>query len=115
VARHAPPVGSLRRARLTRSIALLLFWIAGLVVGFFALLAIGARFGCGHSSHGLACQSGGTALGVVLVLAVIAVVTAVTVMGADPRRLGRLAVLVAVGLVVLGGCYLGAHALLNAT
>ena len=60
------------------------FWISGLVAGFYALLSIGAKYSCGRTSHGLACSSTGTVLGAGIVAAVVMVVT-----GGDTAVQGR--------------------------
>jgi FtsH-binding integral membrane protein len=99
------------RLRLMRGSALALVWLGGLAAGFFAILSIAARYGCGRSSHGLACRQSGSALGAALIAAVVAVVTAVTVVthGRSTRGVWAAA---AVGAVALIGCYLGARALI---
>src|SRR3954470_24761857 len=86
-------------------------WLGGLVAGFFALLATASRYECGARDHGLACRSSGTVVGVSLVVAVIALVTAVTVLTQDrpPRSMLGLG---AAGLLVLIGCLIAARALL---
>jgi hypothetical protein len=98
--------------RLVRGTALVVIWLGGLAAGFFAILSVAARFGCSHSSHGLACKQSGSALGAGLIVAVIAVVTTVTVATHDrgPRRVATTA---ALGALALIGCYLGAHALIG--
>lgn len=93
--------------------ALAVVWLGGLAVGIYSLLSVAATYSCGRSAHGLACRPAGTALGALLVVAVIVVVTAVTVMAPDARRTGRLAGTVTLGLVVLAGFYFGARALLS--
>lgn len=110
VARHTVRAGRLDTA--LRLAALVLLWAAGLVVGFFALLSVGAKYSCSANAHGLACRPTGTALGVLVVLLVIAVVTAGTVLAPRGRRPGALAAVLVVSVVLLGGCYLAAHALL---
>jgi len=82
-----------RRARTLRLGTLALVWLAGLVAGFFGLLSAVATYGCSDSDPGLACRTSGSLLGAVVVLAVIAVVTAVTVLSHDrpPRVTGLLA------------------------
>ena len=109
--RHgATPGLGVRVARLT---VLAVFWAAGLVVGFFALLSLGAKFSCSHTARGLACRPAGTVLAVGLVVVVILIVAAVTALAHDPRAHRRLIVLITVGAVALGACYLGAQALLG--
>ncbi len=110
--RHTTPAADLRAARLSRLLALAVLWLGGLAVGFFALLSVAATFSCSTGDHGLACRPAGTTLGAVLVLAVVAVVTATT-LAADARRPGRFAAVVLLGFAALGGCYLAARALLG--
>jgi hypothetical protein len=91
--------------------ALVVLWLAGLAAGFFAILSAAARFSCGHTDQAIACRSTGTALGVVITLGVIAVVTVITVLTYDssPRRILSWT---ALGILLLAGCYLCAQALL---
>jgi len=83
------------------------------MVGFFALLSVGAKFSCSRTARGLACRPAGTALAVGLVVVVILIVAGVTALAHDPRAHRRLIVLVAGGVIALGVCYLGAKALLR--
>jgi hypothetical protein len=101
-----------RRARAIRLGALALVWLAGLLAGFFGLLAAVATYGCADSDRGLACRTPGSLLGAVVVLAVIAVVTVVTVrsQGRPPRSV---AVLTGSGLVALLACFVAARMLLD--
>jgi len=98
--------------RLVRGTALVVIWVGGLAAGFFAILRIAARFGCARSSHGLACGSSGSAVGAGLTVAVIAVVTTVTIATHD-RSPRRVAITATLGALALAGCYLGAHALID--
>ena len=110
MSRHARPIhGPTRAAAL---LTVLVVWAAGLAAGFYALLGVAARYGCGANQHGLGCGNGGTAVGAVLVLAVIATVTSVTIL-AHGRTPGRVAAIGACGLIVLAACYFGTHALLK--
>jgi hypothetical protein len=108
--RHAQAVD--QGTRVTRLAVLVVVWAGGLAAGFYALLGIAARYGCGASSHGLGCTTGGSVVGVVLLVGVIAVVTTVTVL-VHGRTPSQTAVLGLAGLVALAGCAVGAHALLN--
>jgi uncharacterized membrane protein YbjE (DUF340 family) len=109
MARHVQARGG----RLAQLGAVVILWLAGLGAGFYAILSAGARYGCSRSDKGLACRGSGTALGVGIVVAVVLVVTAGTVLAQDaPSWRARIAY-VLVALVVLAGCLLGAHALLN--
>ena len=101
-----------RRARAIRLGTLALVWLAGLVAGFFGLLSAVATYGCSDSDPGLACRTSGSLLGAVVVLAVIAVVTAVTVLSHDrpPRVTGLLA---GSGLAALVVCFVAARMLLD--
>ena len=87
-------------------------WLAGLVAGFFGLLGAAARYGCSSGDHGLACRTPGSLLGVLLIVAVIAVVTAVTVL--SHGRPARDTVLLAVsGVAALAVCFVAARMLLD--
>jgi hypothetical protein len=110
VARHAKQTDS--RWTLTRAGALTLIWLGGLTAGFFAILAAAARYSCGPTAHGLACRPAGTAVGGGLIIAVIAIVTAVTVATYDSGH-RRLAAWTVAGASALLGCYFGAHALIG--
>lgn len=109
-AKHARDLDpSLRRTRLA---VLLVVWLGGLAAGFFGILATAARYGCGNSATGLGCSTSGTVLGVALIVAVIVIVTALTVYSHERRQrpvLGAGAVAI-LGLVL---CYLGAQGLLS--
>ncbi|MCU1659000.1 MAG: hypothetical protein JWO57_3656 [Pseudonocardiales bacterium] len=98
--------------RFARGTALLVIWLGGLAAGFFAILSAAARYSCGHTARGLACRPAGSALGVVMILFVIAIVTAVTVLTHDrgPRRLVAVTVL---GALALLACYVAAHTLIG--
>lgn len=101
-----------RQWRFARASALTLIWLGGLTAGFFGILAAAARYSCGPTAHGLACRPAGTAVGGGLIIAVIAIVTAVTVATYDGGH-RRLAAWTAAGASALLGCYLGAHALIG--
>ena len=108
--RHAHSIAN--RTRVLRLIALGLVWLAGLTVGIFGMICVGARYAsCSSTNTGLACHSSGTTLSVLLIVGVIATVTAVTVAthGRDPRAL---AVVTVAGLLLLGLLYLGTRAIL---
>jgi hypothetical protein len=100
------------QGRLARLAAVAVLWLAGLGVGFYALLSAGARYGCANTDHGLACTGTGTALGVLLVVAVVLVVTAGTLLTQDAASWPARAVRIAASLVLLAACFLGAWALL---
>lgn len=90
----------------------MLVWLAGLTVGIFGMICVGARYAsCSPTNTALACQSSGTTLSVLLIVGVILTVTAVTVAthGRDRRAL---ALVTLAGLVVLGLLYLGTRAIL---
>ena len=110
MARHAQRVP--RSARYTSRGSIALIWLAGLLAGCYALLSVGARYGCGSSQHGLGCRNAGSAIGVALVVGVIATVTAVTTLLHQRAPAHALLITVA-GLVALAGCAVGAHALLG--
>jgi hypothetical protein len=109
VGRHAKQTDS--RLRLVRASALTVVWGGGIAAGFFAILSVAARYGCSRSAHGLACRQSGSALGGVIIVAVVSVVTAVTVYthGRSSRVIG---VAAAVGVAMLVVCYYCAHALI---
>ena len=109
MARHVRSPGS----RLGRLGTVFVLWAAGLAVGFYAVLSAGAKFGCAHSAHGLACKPAGSALGGGLVLVVIVVVAVITVLVQDAVSLRGRMLRVLVGLVLLGACLLAARALLG--
>ena len=86
-------------------------WLAGLAAGFVAFLAGVARYGCSAGDDGLACETSGSVLGWLVVAAVIAVVTAVTLMTLNRPRRGVLLVS-GFGLAALVCCFLAARSLL---
>ena len=94
-----------------RGTSLTVIWLGGLAVGFFGVLSIAARYGCASSAHGLACRKSGSALGVLIVLGVVAIVTAVTVT-THHRSPRNVLIAATLGIVALLACYLAAHALL---
>jgi hypothetical protein len=110
MARHARSIN--RANRLVALAVVTVVWVCGLGAGFYALLSIAARYGCGATNHGLGCGNAGSAVGVALLIGVIATVTSVTVLvhGRNPMRI---LVIGLVGLFALAGCAVGAHALLN--
>ena len=112
MARHARERDA--RLRAFRGSALTLIWLGGLVTGFYGVLSVAARYGCGRSAHGLGCKTSGSALGGLIVRAVIAVVTTVTVVthDRDGRRIGIAAGLGFIGLAV---CFICAQALIATT
>jgi hypothetical protein len=109
VARHVHA----RNGRLAQLGALGVLWLAGLGAGFYAILSAGARYGCARSDKGLACSSGGTALGVLIVVAVVLVVTAGTVLAQDAATWRARVARLTGALVLLAACLFGAHALLD--
>lgn len=94
-----------------RASALTVVWLCGIVVGFFGILSVATRYGCSRTARGLACQQSGSLLGGVIIVAVVAVVTAVTIYthNRDSRLVG---IASAMGLAVLVGCYYCANALI---
>jgi len=99
-------------ARTIKRVVILGAGLAGLAAGLFALLGAAARFTtCSSRATSLACRSTGTSLGVVLVVCVIAIVTAATVLSYGRARRGVLTIgLVAV--LVLVGLFFASRALL---
>jgi hypothetical protein len=76
------------------------------------LLGAAARYGCGSSDTGLACRTSGSVLGILIVVGVIAVVTAVTVLTHErPPR--RVVITGGVGLAALALCLIAARSLLG--
>ncbi|MDP9093071.1 MAG: hypothetical protein M3N95_09070 [Actinomycetota bacterium] len=110
MARHAKRTDG--RWRFARGGALTLIWLGGLAAGFLSILAAAARYSCAPTAHGLACRPAGTAAGGGLIIAVIAIVTAVTVTTHDTGR-RRLAAWTFAGATALLGCYVGARALIG--
>ena len=108
--RHARSTSA--RWRLARGSALTLIWLGGLAAGFFAILGAAAHYSCAHNAHGLACRSAGPAVGTMLVLAVITIITAVTVATHDSGE-RRLLTWTAAGALALLACYFGAQALIS--
>lgn len=86
---------------------MLLIWLAGLVAGFVASLTVAARVSCSGSTGGFGCGTGGSVVGVILVLVVICTVGTTTILALDARshlmRWGRhvLLALVIFALVVV--------------
>ena len=110
---HKPYVPARRSPRALRWTAVAVVWAAGVAAGLFALLAGGSRFAtCSSHATGLACRSAGTALAVLLLLAVVAVVSTATVLAVS-RTPSHLAVLTLIAVVLLVGCLLGARSLLS--
>lgn len=118
MARHALPSepDQTSGGRTPRIVAVLLVWLAGLAAGMYSLLGVGVRYAgtCTARSTGLACHTGGTVLGVALLVAVVVVVTTVT-LATHGRPLPRIALLTLAALVVLGVIVLVAHGLLTST
>lgn len=90
-----------------------MLWLAGLGAGYYALLAAAAKYTtCTAHSTGLACRTSGFSLAIALVVAIVAVVTAATVV--SHRRASRWIVLIVLAaLIALGGCLFAAHSLLD--
>lgn len=76
--------------------AVVVLWLAGLVVGFVAILVVAARATCASGSGGsggsggLACGTAGTLLGVLLVAATVSVVGVSTVTVTEARSQPRM-------------------------
>src|ERR1700744_2725397 len=101
-----------RGGRIARLGVVAILWLVGLGAGFYAILSVGARYGCASSDKGLACHTTGTALGVLLIIAVILVVTAGTVLSQDAANWRARALRIGAALVLLVACLFAAHALL---
>jgi hypothetical protein len=100
------------RLRAIRMSALVVVWIGGLMAGFYALLAAAARYGCMSGDNGMACRTSGSITGLVLLGAVVATVTVVTLLTANRATRPALAI-AGVGFAVLAGCLIAAHSLLS--
>lgn len=101
-----------RDGRLIRLGVLALVWLCGIAAGLFALLSAGARYTtCSAGSASLACTGSGTALGALLVVAVVAGVTVATLVSYGRER-RTLLVIGGAALVLQLGLLLAAHALL---
>ncbi len=109
MSRHAKAVD--QRLRTIRVSTVIVIWLSGLVAGFFGLLGAAARYGCGAGDDGLACHTSGSVAGVLIVVAVISVVTAVTVLSQD-RPVRGVLVIGGVGLAALALCFVAARSLL---
>jgi hypothetical protein len=101
-----------RRGRYGRLGAVAILWLVGLGVGFYAILSAGARYGCARNDKGLACQGTGTALGVLIVVAVILVVTSGTMLAQDAPSWTSRTLRLSAALALLALCLLAAWALL---
>ena len=109
---HRPYVPAGGPPRPLRWVAVLLVWAAGIAAGLFTLLAGGSRFAtCSAHATGLACGNGGTALAVLLLIAIVATVTTATIV-ATTRTAPQLAALTVVAIAVLVGLLFGARSLL---
>lgn len=109
MSRHAKVVD--RRLRAIRLSAVGVVWLGGLTAGFYSLLSAAAKYGCGASDDGFACHGSGSVVGVLLVVAVIAIVTGVTVMTQDRAARG-IVVVSGIGLAALVVCFVAARSLL---
>lgn len=107
--RHAKAVD--RRQRAIRTWTVGAIWLCGLAAGFVAILAAAARYGCAPHDAGFACRTSGSVVGIVLVVAVISVIIAVTVLTYD-RPARRVLVVGGVGLGGLIVCFALARVLL---
>jgi hypothetical protein len=108
VSRHARDAD--QRLRVVRLSALGVIWLCGLAAGFFGLLSAAARYGC-DSGDGFACRGSGSAVGVLLVVAVVGIVTTVTVLTHE-RPARDVLVISGVGLAALVCCLVAARSLL---
>jgi hypothetical protein len=99
-----------RRLRAIRLSTVSLIWICGLAAGFFGLLGAAARYSCSAHEKGFGCRTSGTVVGILVLLAVIVVVTAVTVLTYD-RPARRVVTVGAVGFAVLLVCFAVARVL----
>ncbi|HZC69647.1 MAG TPA: hypothetical protein VE442_03025 [Jatrophihabitans sp.] len=86
-------------------------WLAGLGAGFFAFLAGVARSGCSSGDDAFACHTSGSVVGWLLVAAVIAVVTAVTLTTLNRPARGVL-IIGSLAFAALVCCFVAAHSLM---
>lgn len=100
------------RLRPIRTAALAAVWLVGLAAGFYAFLASAARYGCISGDDGLACGTSGSVAGVVLLVTVVATVTAVTLLSID-RPVRPALGIAGGGLAVLAVCLFAARTLLS--
>lgn len=88
-----------------------LTWVCGVAAGFFGLLGATAKYGCATDNNGLGCSTSGSVIGILIVVAVLAIVIGVTLMTNDrPPR--RVLIVGAVGLAALVVCFALAQMLL---
>jgi hypothetical protein len=99
-----------RRLRAIRISTVSLIWACGLAAGFFGLLGAAARYSCNAHESGFGCQTSGTIVGIVVLLAVIVVVASVTVLTYD-RPARRVVTIGVVGFLVLVACFVVARVL----
>jgi hypothetical protein len=99
------------RAPATRVVAVALVWFGGLAAGFVGILAAVAKYGCGLHDAGFACETSGSVCGVLIVLAAVAVVTAVTMLTFEqPTR--RVLIVSGIGFAGLVALFVLAEVLL---
>jgi hypothetical protein len=99
------------RARTARVVTVAFVWFGGLAAGFVGILAAVAKYGCGLHDSGFACETSGSVCGIVIVLAAVAVVTAVTMLTFDqPTR--RVLVVGGIGFAGLVALFVLAEVLL---
>ena len=99
------------RARAARVGTVVVVWFGGLAAGFVGILAAVAKYGCGLHDSGLACETSGSVYGILIVLAAVAIVTAVTMLTFEqPTR--RVLIVGAVGLAALAALFALAELLL---
>ncbi|MEO9139175.1 MAG: hypothetical protein ABI345_08920 [Jatrophihabitans sp.] len=99
-------------ARRARVLTLVVVWLAGLGVGFVGIVATFARYGCSESATGLGCRSTGTVVGTLVIIGVIAIVTAVTAFTHE-RPARNVITAGAFAVVGLGLLFLAAEGLLS--
>jgi hypothetical protein len=111
LAKHPKAVDS--RARTTRFVIVAVIWVCGLLAGFYGLLGAAARYGCNANDDGFACRRSGSVVGVLITVAVVAIVAAVTLM-THGRSTRQLIAVGGFGLLALAFCF-GAARILLAT
>jgi hypothetical protein len=100
------------RARTVRFVAVAVVWFGGLAAGFVGMLAAAAHYGCGIHDSGLACERSGSVCGALIVVAVVAVVVAVTMLTFD-RPARRVLVVSGIGFALLAVLFALAAVLLS--
>jgi hypothetical protein len=89
-------------------------WLCGLAAGLCAVLAAAAKYGCMSGDRAVGCTTSGSLLGIALLVAIIVILTVVTLMTAN-RPAARVLVIGAVGVGCLAICAVAAASVLATT